>query len=86
MFEMLSIMRQLISYKKESTHPEDSLAAFRAGSQQRWLSQFLIVPDAALHSNLAKDTHYQQLSSGPHHCSMQIFPKASYPELLLGRV
>jgi len=76
MFEMLSIMRQLISYKKGSTYPEDSLAAFRAGSQQRWLAS---IPDssrdAALHSNLAKGTHYQQMSSGPRHCSTQIFPK-----------
>lgn len=71
-------MRQPISYKKGSTHPEDLLAAFRAGSQQRWLAS---VPDssrdAALHSNLAKGTHYQQMPSGPHHCSTQIFSKGS---------
>lgn len=70
-------MRQPISYKKGSTHLEDLLAGFRAGSRQRWLAS---VPDssrdAALHSNLAKGTHYQQMSSGPHHCSTQIFPKA----------
>ena len=86
MFEMLSIMRQLISYKKGSIHPEDSLAAFRAGSQQRWL---VSVPDS---SRMQHFTPTWQKTLTTSSCLLvhttvvcRSFQRLN-PELLLGRV